>query len=212
MSGSFLPSPWFSTNHSLLGSQEPALLCNQVPFPPVNPAAAATPLRPPAHQTWANLDIPRQHRYNPRRDRPHHPRWLPPDFPRGRRVRRRRILHLGRGDALGSRRHVSFHRHRALHQGQVRHGPHGPAGFWQCHGWVYFTGLCEIAGAVGLLLPRFRSLAGICLILLLIAMFPANAKAAIEHLKVAGRPATPLWLRLPLQLVFIALAWWVSRL
>jgi uncharacterized membrane protein len=43
-------------------------------------------------------------------------------------------------------------------------------------------------------------------------MFPANAKAAIEHLKVAGRPATPLWLRLPLQLVFIALAWWVSRL
>src|SRR5277367_1917812 len=30
MSGSFLPSPWTSTNHSLLGSQEPALLCNQV--------------------------------------------------------------------------------------------------------------------------------------------------------------------------------------
>src|SRR6202453_917706 len=32
MSGSFLPSPWFSTNHSLLGSQEPALLCNQVEY------------------------------------------------------------------------------------------------------------------------------------------------------------------------------------
>jgi hypothetical protein len=30
MSGSFLPSPWFSTNHSLLGPKEPALLCNQV--------------------------------------------------------------------------------------------------------------------------------------------------------------------------------------
>jgi hypothetical protein len=30
MSGSFLPSPWFSTNHSLLGSKEPALLCNDV--------------------------------------------------------------------------------------------------------------------------------------------------------------------------------------
>src|ERR1700678_577138 len=87
-----------------------------------------------------------------------------------------------------------------------------PQVFGNAMAWVYFTGLCEIAGAVGLLLPRFRSLAGICLILLLIAMFPANAKAAIEHLKVAGRPATPLWLRLPLQLVFIALAWWVSRL
>jgi uncharacterized membrane protein len=77
--------------------------------------------------------------------------------------------------------------------------------------WVYFTGACEIAGGIGLLIPRFRSLAGICLILLLIAIFPANAKAAIEHLQVAGRPATPLWLRLPIQLVFIALAWWVSR-
>ena len=87
-----------------------------------------------------------------------------------------------------------------------------PQVFGNAMAWVYFSGLCEIAGAVGLLLPRFRSLAGICLILLLIAMFPANAKAAIEHLKVAGRPATPLWLRLPLQLVFIALAWWVSRL
>src|SRR6202789_4697976 len=32
MSGSFLPSSWFSTNHSLLGSQEPALLCNHVPI------------------------------------------------------------------------------------------------------------------------------------------------------------------------------------
>jgi hypothetical protein len=30
MSGSFLPSPWSSTNHSLLGSKEPALLCNHM--------------------------------------------------------------------------------------------------------------------------------------------------------------------------------------
>jgi hypothetical protein len=34
MSGSSLPSTWFSTNHSLLGSKEPALLCNQVDFGP----------------------------------------------------------------------------------------------------------------------------------------------------------------------------------
>src|SRR5271156_1832970 len=32
MSGSFLPSLWSSTNHSLLGSKEPALLCNHVDF------------------------------------------------------------------------------------------------------------------------------------------------------------------------------------
>jgi len=30
MFGSFLPSLWSSTNHSLLGSKEPTLLCNQV--------------------------------------------------------------------------------------------------------------------------------------------------------------------------------------
>jgi hypothetical protein len=30
--GSFLPSQWFSTNHSVLGSKEPTLLCNQVNF------------------------------------------------------------------------------------------------------------------------------------------------------------------------------------
>jgi uncharacterized membrane protein len=91
-----------------------------------------------------------------------------------------------------------------------------PQVFGNAMAMVYFTGVCEIAGAIGLVLPRFRNVAGICLILLLIAMFPANAKAANakaarEKLMVAGKPATPLWLRLPLQLAFIALAWWVSR-
>jgi uncharacterized membrane protein len=74
---------------------------------------------------------------------------------------------------------------------------------------VHFTGLCEIAGAIGLLVPR--TLAGICLIVFLIAVFPANAKAAREHLPVAGKPATPLVIRLPLQIAFIGLVWWVSR-
>jgi uncharacterized membrane protein len=86
-----------------------------------------------------------------------------------------------------------------------------PKQFGNAMALVYFTGVCEIAGAIGLLLPQFRNAAGICLIALLVAMFPANAKAAREKLLVAGRPATPLWLRLPLQLAFIALAWWVSR-
>lgn len=86
-----------------------------------------------------------------------------------------------------------------------------PKQFGNAMAMVYFTGVCEIAGAIGLLLPKFRNVAGICLMALLVAMFPANAKAAREKLLVAGRPATPLWLRLPMQLVFIALAWWVSR-
>ena len=76
---------------------------------------------------------------------------------------------------------------------------------------VYFTGVCEIAGAIGLLLPQTRAIAGICIILLLVCLVPANAKAAREHLNVAGRPATPLWLRLPIQIMFIGLTWWATR-
>jgi uncharacterized membrane protein len=41
------------------------------------------------------------------------------------------------------------------------------------------------------------------------AMFPANVHAAREGLMVAGRRATPLVWRLPLQLFWIAALWWV---
>ena len=73
---------------------------------------------------------------------------------------------------------------------------------------VYFTGVCEIAGAIGILLARTRMLAGIGLMLLLVAMFPANVKAAREKLNVAGRPATPLAPRTVIQIIFIGMIWW----
>jgi uncharacterized membrane protein len=76
---------------------------------------------------------------------------------------------------------------------------------------IYFTGACEIAGAIGILIPRTRTLAGIWLILFLIAVFPANVKAARQRLTVAGRPATPLVPRTAMQIVFIALIWWSTR-
>jgi uncharacterized membrane protein len=76
---------------------------------------------------------------------------------------------------------------------------------------VYFTGVLEFMGAVGLLLPRLRSLAGLCLIALLIAMFPANVNAALKGALLAGKPATPLWLRAPMQVLFIGLLWWSTR-
>jgi uncharacterized membrane protein len=44
----------------------------------------------------------------------------------------------------------------------------------------------------------------VCLAALLIALFPANVRAARENLTIGGRPATPLPLRAPLQLVFIS--------
>ena len=76
---------------------------------------------------------------------------------------------------------------------------------------VYVTGVLEFAGAAGLILPRLRSLAGVCLIVLLILLFPANVNAAIKRTTLAGKPVTPLWLRAPMQVVFIGLLWWASR-
>lgn len=75
---------------------------------------------------------------------------------------------------------------------------------------VYLSGVFEVLGGIGLLLPATRTPAGIGLILLLLAVLPAN----IEMLRLAqNRDASTAfvaacWLRLPLQAVLI---WWVWR-
>ena len=77
---------------------------------------------------------------------------------------------------------------------------------------VYISGVAEILGGVGLLVPRMRRLAGIGLIALLVAVFPANIHMAVnEVMPLSGPiPVWSLWLRLPLQLIFMAWVWWVS--
>jgi uncharacterized membrane protein len=72
---------------------------------------------------------------------------------------------------------------------------------------ILATGALELLGAVGLLISQFRIVAACCLIALLFAMFPANIKAAQERLTVMGKPATMLWLRTPMQVLFIGLLW-----
>jgi uncharacterized membrane protein len=76
---------------------------------------------------------------------------------------------------------------------------------------VYFTGICEVLGAIGLLVPSLQRAAGIALVLFLIAVFPANVNAARTGVTLRGKPATPLWLRLPMQLLFIGLTWWATQ-
>jgi len=73
---------------------------------------------------------------------------------------------------------------------------------------VYFTGVCEIAGAIGLLVPATRQIAALSLIVYFVVVFPANVRADRERVTLRGKPATPLWLRLPMQLLFIVLSWW----
>ncbi len=75
---------------------------------------------------------------------------------------------------------------------------------------VSLTGLLELAGAIGLLLPELIGLAALALTALLVALFPANIHAARAGLAIAGRRAMPLHLRLPLQLFWIACLLWVA--
>ena len=73
------------------------------------------------------------------------------------------------------------------------------------------SGAAEIAGGLGLVIPQLRRAAGWGLVVLLIAVFPANIYAALRG-SMAAVKATPLelWLRLPFQAVFLAWVWWVS--
>jgi uncharacterized membrane protein len=73
---------------------------------------------------------------------------------------------------------------------------------------VTLTGICEILGAVGLLVPRTRRIAAAALIVLMLALLPANIHAAQAGLTLRGAAATPIIPRVALQVLFIILLWW----
>lgn len=78
---------------------------------------------------------------------------------------------------------------------------------------VIISGAFEILGGLGLIPKRSRALAGWGLIALYVAVFPANINMAVNEIQIGNTPL-PIWAlyaRLPLQLVLIAAAWWVSR-
>jgi uncharacterized membrane protein len=73
---------------------------------------------------------------------------------------------------------------------------------------VTLTGIAELAGAAGLLVPLTARWAAWSLALLLVAMFPANLYAARSGHVIRGRPHTRLAIRAPLQVLWIALLLW----
>jgi len=77
---------------------------------------------------------------------------------------------------------------------------------------VYVSGVFEILGGLGLLIPRMRRAASWGLIALFIAVFPANVNMAVYELPL-GDTVYPIgnWVRLPFQFVLIIWAWWVGR-
>tara|TARA_B110000116_G_scaffold74245_1_gene64395 strand:+ start:518 stop:898 length:381 start_codon:yes stop_codon:yes gene_type:complete len=79
---------------------------------------------------------------------------------------------------------------------------------------VYTSGFFEILLGILLLIPRYRRLAAFSLIILLVAVYPANIYLAFnkepqEFLQVSAFKAS--WVRLPMQFIFLGLAYWHTR-
>jgi uncharacterized membrane protein len=78
---------------------------------------------------------------------------------------------------------------------------------------VYVSGVAEFAGGIGLQVPKLRRAAAWGLILLYLAVFPANVNMAIYRIQPEGVVLSDLalWGRLPFQILFIAWAYWYTR-
>jgi uncharacterized membrane protein len=72
---------------------------------------------------------------------------------------------------------------------------------------IYISGAAELAGGLGLMIPATRRAAAWGLILLLLAIFPANVYQAIHHEQWPDTPVWLLWARLPIQPILIFLAY-----
>jgi uncharacterized membrane protein len=69
---------------------------------------------------------------------------------------------------------------------------------------VSVTGVLEILGAIGLTFYATARPAAVCLAILLLALFPANVRAARQGLTILGRPAPGILLRGAIQATFLS--------
>jgi uncharacterized membrane protein len=76
---------------------------------------------------------------------------------------------------------------------------------------VQVSGLAEMAGGLGILYAPTRRAAAWGIVLLLIAVFPANLTMVTDPTRFPGIPLWAAWLRLPLQLPMIYWAWLYTR-
>jgi uncharacterized membrane protein len=78
---------------------------------------------------------------------------------------------------------------------------------------VYISGFFELLGGVGLLIPSVSRAAAWGLVVLFIAVYPANINMAVNQIALDGIPNSPWFqaIRLPFQFVLIAWAWWYTR-
>lgn len=76
---------------------------------------------------------------------------------------------------------------------------------------VYISGLFEVLGGLGVLIPRFRKFSGWGLIALLIAVYPANIYMALTPEAFPDVPLSALYIRLVFQFIFFYWAYLVTR-
>ena len=76
---------------------------------------------------------------------------------------------------------------------------------------VYLSGLFEVILGIMLIVPSLRYYAGWGLILLLIAVYPANIYLAQTNGAAMNTSALVAWGRLPFQFLFIGIAYWHTK-
>ena len=79
---------------------------------------------------------------------------------------------------------------------------------------VYLSGIAEILGGLGVAVPQLRRYAGWFLLVVLLAVFPANIHMAVHEVQVGDTtlPVWALWARLPFQFLFAAWVAWICLL
>jgi uncharacterized membrane protein len=72
---------------------------------------------------------------------------------------------------------------------------------------IYITGVLELLGAIAIWIPPLTKITGICLILMMVMVLPANIYSALNRVDFGGHSAGPIYLllRIPFQLFVI---WW----
>lgn len=76
---------------------------------------------------------------------------------------------------------------------------------------VLVSGVFELLGAIGILIPRTRLLAAYGLMALIAAVYPANVHMALHPERYPDIPALFLYVRLPFQFLFIWFVWWAVK-
>ncbi|MDN7132575.1 DoxX family protein [Halomonas sp. MC140] len=77
---------------------------------------------------------------------------------------------------------------------------------------VLISGIFELLGAMGILIPKTRFLAGCGLIALIVAVYPANINMALHPERYPDISEIFLYARLPLQFLFVWFVWWAIHL